>query len=191
MASLIAKRPDASLFNLNPDNWSTDLLNEYTESQGLFVQKYIINAQDIFSQFFDEAGDYVERIKESPHIFIFREHDLDAKKIKALTKHADKIQEFEKVEKKDDYNIFGIANAWGDKKKLWTAYQEAKLRGIADEQIHGILFWKAKTMMLSGGGVWNQNELGALIDGLITVYHEARRGNHELETGLEAFLLRS
>lgn len=176
MASLSAKRPDASLFNLNPDNWSTDLLNEYTESQGLFVQKYIINAQDIFSQFFNEAGDYIERIKESPHIFIFREYDLDAKKIKALTKYADKIQEFEKVEKKDDYNIFGIANAWGDKKKLWTLYQEAKLRDIADEQIHGILFWKLKSI--------NAPQIGSLVD----VYHEARRGG-DMELLLERWIL--
>lgn len=168
VASLLAKKPDASVFHIHTENFSTDLLNEYTESQGLFAQKYIVIADGILS----ELKDYVERIQESPHIFILREEKIDKK----IEKYAEKVQEFSKVEKKDDYNIFGIANAVGDKKKLWLSYIDAKNRGIADEQIHGILFWKLKTT--------GSPYLGSLVD----VYHEARRGG-DMSLLLEKWIL--
>jgi hypothetical protein len=58
------------------------------------------------------------------------------------------------------------------------------------EEIYGVLFWKAKTMLLAGGNhTWGSDELSKLIEDLITVYHEARRGAHELETRLEALLI--
>lgn len=162
VASLLAKKPDASVFTVT----SEDSLNEYIESQGLFAQKFIVIGDNILAEFTHD----IERIKESPNIFIFKEEKID-KKIKA-----DKIQEFNKVEKKDDYNIFGIANAVGDKKKLWLAYLDAKKRGIADEQIHGILFWKLKTT--------GSPHLGSLVD----VYHEARRGG-DMSLLLERWIL--
>lgn len=168
VASLLSKRPDASVFSLNTENFSNDLLNEYTESQGLFAQKYIVLADGVLA----EVKDYLELIQTSPHIFIFREEKIDKK----IEKYAEKVQEFSKVEKKDDYNIFGIANAVGDKKKLWLTYIEAKNRGIADEQIHGILFWKLKTI--------GSPQLGSLVD----VYHEARRGG-DMSLLLEKWIL--
>ncbi len=162
VASLLAKKPDASVFHVS----SQEGLNEYIESQGLFAQKFIVIGDNILAEFADD----IERIKDSPNIFIFKEEKID-KKIKA-----DKIQEFNKVEKKDDYNIFGIANAVGDKKKLWLSYIDAKNRGIADEQIHGILFWKLKTT--------GSPYLGSLVD----VYHEARRGG-DMSLLLEKWIL--
>lgn len=162
VASLLAKKPDASVFTVTSEN----SLHEYIESQGLFAQKFIVIGDNILAEFVDD----IERIKESPNIFIFKEEKID-KKIKA-----DKIQEFNTLEKKDEYNIFGIANAVGDKKKLWLSYIDAKKRGIADEQIHGILFWKLKTT--------GSSQLGSLVD----VYHEARRGG-DMSLLLEKWIL--
>ena len=65
-------------------------------------------------------------------------------------------------------------------------YRKAIDKGEAPEALHGMLFWKVKSIILAGD---KNKELLILLDKLITVYHEARRGNGELETGVERFIL--
>ena len=90
------------------------------------------------------------------------------------------------------FDIFSLANALGkrDKKGLWVLYQKAKLNNIADEQIHGILFWKVKSMILSAGrGAYSQDELKKLSNSLVNLYHDTRRGVHEMDSAMERFIL--
>jgi len=94
--------------------------------------------------------------------------------------------------KKEELNIFEIANALArrNKKEIWMIYRQLIDSGKVPEEIHGVLFWKAKTMLIAGGTHnWEKEELQDLLDKLITVYHEARRGNGEIEIGVERVVL--
>ena len=64
------------------------------------------------------------------------------------------------------------------------------MNNIADEQIHGILFWKIKSLILSArGGVYSQTELKKLSNLLVSVYHDTRKGIHEMDNAMERFIL--
>lgn len=196
--SLRKKRPDASFFSINSENFNPTQLQEYIGGQGLFSNKYIVFLDRLCEKKEVKADfiDVLKEISESENIFIALEGKLDKATTTKIEKKSEKSAAFDLKEnqiKEEDSNVFELANVLGrkDKKELWMLYREYVDRGSAPEELHGILFWKAKTMMLSGSSAWNQHELTVLIDGLITVYHEARRGTHELETGLEAFLLKS
>lgn len=194
--SLRKKKPDAAFFNINSENFNPAQLQEYVGSQGLFSNKYIVfldrlcEKKEVKVEFID----MLKEISESENIFIVLEGKIDKATSTKIEKKAEKAVNFDKaeVEAKEDSNVFELANVLGrrDRKELWTLYREYIDKGSAPEELHGILFWKAKTMLLSGGqSNWSQEELLTLIDGLITVYHESRRGTHELETGLEEFFL--
>ena len=53
-------------------------------------------------------------------------------------------------EKKEKFNNFLIANAFANKDKLntWIYFRQAVDKGVAMEELIGILFWKIKDMLL-------------------------------------------
>lgn len=197
--SLRKKKPDAAFFIINSENFNLVQLQEYIGGQGLFSNKYIVfldrlcEKKDVKEEFIN----VLKEISESENIFILFEGKIDKVTATKIEKKSEKavvfdLKQAEKTE--EDSNVFELANVLGrkDKKELWMLYREYVDKGSAPEELHGILFWKAKTMLLAGGNsYWKQDELMSFIDGLITVYHEARRGNHEFETGFESFLLKS
>ncbi len=192
VASLLKKKPDASFFKMDSQNWDEATLEEYAGGQGLFESKYIIFIDRVCDdkKIKDSFLEKVKEMSESSNIFIILEGKLDKASLTKIEKKSEKTQEFalaEKSVKKEEYNAFAIADAFGrrDKKNLWILYRKAIDKGEAPEAIHGMLFWKVKTMMINSPS----EELHALAERLIDVYHEARRGKHELETGLEALLL--
>lgn len=197
ISSLRKKKPDAAFFSINSENFNLAQLQEYIGGQGLFSNKYIVFL-DRLCEKKEVKADFINALKEiseSENIFIILEGKIDKATSAKIEKKSEKVVAFDlkEIEKKEeDLNVFELANALGrkDKKELWMLYRGYVDKGNAPEELHGILFWKAKTMLLAGGnGYWKQEELLSFIDGLITVYHESRRGTHELETGLEAFLL--
>lgn len=201
--SLRKKKPDASFFKIDSDNFLMSILDEYIGGQGLFVNKNIIlldrlcEKKEIKEQFLEK----IKEIAESQNIFIILEGKIDKATAVKIEKKSEKFIKFdldekaltEKENKKnDELNIFEIANALArrNKKEIWVLYRQLIDSGKVAEEIHGVLFWKAKTMLLAGGTYnWKDRELLKFIDELVTVYHEARRGRHELETGLEALIL--
>ncbi len=193
--SLLKKKPDASFFKMNTENWSEATLQEYASGQGLFESKYIVFLDRICE---DKKikEDFVGRVKElgeSTNIFIILEGKLDKATATKIEKKAEKTQEFLLPEKKkEEYNAFALANAVGnrDRKNAWLLYRKAIDKGEAPEALHGMIFWKVKTMLMGGfAGVYSKEELYSLADRLVSVYHDSRRGVHELETGMEAFIL--
>lgn len=195
--SLQKKKPDASYFKLNSENFNIGNLDEYIGGQGLFVNKYIVVLDRLCEnkEIKDEFISKIKEIAESENIFIIIEGKLDKATLSKIEKKAEKVVEFNLEEKdkiKKDTNIFAIADALArkDKKTAWVMYREAIDRGEAVEALHGMVFWKIKTLILSGGnGVWNKAELLKVLDELITIYHESRRGKYELESKFEGFIL--
>lgn len=196
VASLQKKKPDASFFKIDAENFDVARLQEYTSSQGLFENKYIV-LLDRLTADKNIKEDFIEKIKEisdSENIFIILEGKLDKATLSKIEKKSEKTQEFILAEKaaKEPYNAFALAEALGkrDKKNLWILYRKAIDKGDAAEALHGMLFWKVKSMILNSiFGEYSKEELYGLLEKLVTVYHDSRRGKHELETGLERLLL--
>jgi len=193
--SLLKKKPDASFFKMDAEIFDEARLQEYAGGQGLFESKYIIfldrlcEKKEIKESFLE----HLKTLSESQNIFIVLEGKLDKVSSGKIEKKSEKTQEFLLPEKqKEDYNAFALADAMGkrDRRNTWVLYRKAIDKGEAPEALHGMMFWKVKTMLTAGyPGAYSKEELYGLAERLISVYHDARRGVHELETGVEGLLL--
>jgi len=214
--SLLKKKPNASFYRIESDNWNEAELDNLIEGQGLFEAKYIVLFDYTFEN--EEAKERIllklDEIAASEHVFIFLEEKLDKESLKALEKKAEKTQEFEAKEEKakPEFNIFGLSDALGrrDKKNLWILYLQALKNGSAPEEIHGTLFWQIKSMNLATQATtaaesglkpfvfskakgfaknYSKEELKNLSSKLVEIYHEAHRGSYELQSALEQLIL--
>jgi DNA polymerase III delta subunit len=236
-SDLLKKKPDASLFSLTEENWNESAIDEYTGGQGLFSNKYIVLVRGILDATGTAAAkkelkeSFLEKLEvfaESPNIFIISAGSIDKGSLKKIEKHAEKVQEVpsgdlaigadgKKTTGKSGgfgggSSMFAMADALGarDKKTLWILYREAIEEGKVPEEIHGILFWQAKCMVIAAktksageSGLnpfvyqkskryaenFNPAELADLLARLVSVYHDSHRGIHEFETAMERMVL--
>ncbi|MFC1802039.1 hypothetical protein ACFLY7_01195 [Patescibacteria group bacterium] len=167
LSGLLSKKPNATFFKLDGSNFSEDVLSEFIQSQSLFSQKYIVQADGLFDD--KEIKDIIlgklKEIQNSENIFIFIESVIDKTSLKKIEKIAEKVQEFNLpvssgrkfgvygggVLDLQDFNIFNLADAFGqrDKKKLWVLYQKTILRNIPPEETHGVLLWQLRSMIVA------------------------------------------
>jgi DNA polymerase III delta subunit len=217
LVSVMQKRkPDAELFKIDQDNWSEGRFEEFLGSQGLFERKFIVLASRIFEN--KEIKDFVieklDLLKNSENVFIFINEVVDKKTLDAVGKFADKVQSFEgKEEKKvEPFNTFALADALGERnrKKLWVIYEKAIRSGATPEEISGILFWQIKNMIISSetknateSGLnpfvfnkalryaknFSDNDLSKFAQELVSIYHDAHRGEVDFISRLERFIL--
>jgi len=215
LGTLFSKRPDAFYFHITKEAIGDYALDELVHSQGLFEQKYIV-VFDIAFEDKDAREEILSRLvelQESPHVFIFLEGKLDQKTLKKLDGRAERVFEFgEAPKKKEAFNIFSLTEALGrrSRKDLWTLYLRAKLADCAPEEVHGILFWQVKSMLLAigakdaeGAGLnpfvyrkalgflknYSREEVEKLSQQLVRLSHDARRGIHDFDVALERFIL--
>lgn len=210
------KKPDAEVFQLDVLHTSEAELDELIHGQGLFNKNYIVYAARLFEN--DEMKEaFLERledIKRSPNIFAVVEERVDKKTLFLITEAAERAQFFESKQdgKKPDFNIFSLTDAFGrrDKRNLWVLLQKAVASGAAPEEIHGVLFWQLKNMLLAKqytsaeeAGVkpfvwnkarafaknWSDDELKALSGKMVALYHDAHRGICNFSVALERFAL--
>lgn len=190
--SLKKKKPDAFFLKIDEENFDVSKLEEYTSNQGLFVSKGILLLDRLCAkkENKEEFLGNLKLIAESENIFIVIEGKLDKATITKIEKKSEKTMMFDLVEKslKSEYNAFALADAFGrgNKKEAWVLYRKAIDKGEAVEAIHGMIFWKVKTMILNG---INGKDLYPTLEKLIDIYHESRRGKYELETKLEEIIL--
>lgn len=215
--NMFAKKPNASFVRIDTENFEESRIEEFVGSQGLFENKYIIVFDNLFADK-DIAEILLKNIKEiseSQNIFIFLEGKFNKAELSKFEKYAEKIQKFElggEASKLEKFNMFSLTDALGrrDRKQLWVLYQKAKLNNISDEEIHGILFWQVKTMLLAGSASsaesaglkefvfrkstgflknYTEKEVKKLAFSLTALYHDTRRGIHEIDNALERFIL--
>jgi DNA polymerase III delta subunit len=215
--SLLSKKPNASEFRIDDENFSEAKLEEFIQSSGLFENKYIVVIDGVLEK--KEVKTIIlkklKEISKSENIFIFLDGKIDKTTLSRFKKWAEGIQEFnlsEEVKKKPEFNIFSITDAFGgrDNGKTWVLYQKGKLFGITPEEIHGILLWQLKNLILVKEATnpkslglnpfvlrktssfvenYKREELRKLSEKLVFLYHDARRGIVELDLGLEKFIL--
>lgn len=164
---LFVKKPNASFFKLDSDNFNEGKIDELLYSQGLFEQKYIVQLDFLFENkdFSKFLEGKLEDFKKSDHIFVVLEDKINKPVLKKIEKYADRVQEFilknESTGRSfatrngdfniNDFNIFDMATCFGNrnKKDLWVLYQKTKVRNILTEEVSGILFWQLKVMFQS------------------------------------------
>ncbi len=226
--SLCAKKPDAGIFILDSDNFSEAKIDELTGGQGLFSDKYIVILDKLLEDKLMKEI-VLEKIKEigkSENVFLMIEEKLDKKTLSKLEKNSEKVLSFELKEKKNirkfvgnggeislgDFQIFSIADAFAerDKKRLWALLQESRIHNIPPEEVHGIIMWSVRSMLIAqdaksaneaglkpfvfnkskrNSGNFKDRELEEISSNLISVYHNARRGIIDMDTSLEQFIL--
>jgi DNA polymerase III delta subunit len=212
--SLRKKRPEASYFQLDQENFDRATLAELEVGQTLFGTKYIVAADclaEIDSAYLEERA---EALAGSPHIFIFLEKTID--NIPKLCSQAEKAQQYERQEERprEKFNVFIITDALGarDRKKLWVHYQKALLAGVESEEIYWRLVWQVKNMLIAAEATtaeqkklgvkpfvaekskkfatnYKREELLELYKKLVDLYHATHLSEREMEIGLERTLL--
>lgn len=213
-ADLLKRKPDASVLRLSGENFEPERLAEYCFGQGLFAEKLLVLANNLLSH--AEHGEFIldrtDGFKESPNIFIFVENALAAKQLKTVEKNAEKVHYFPEKSEKKEFSIFALADALGlrDRKNLWVLLERARRSGAEDELIHGTLFWQVKSILLvqsakdaAEAGMkefpykkarayakkYSRDELEQMMDTLVRMYHDARRGKGDFKVLLELFIL--
>jgi hypothetical protein len=214
--ALLKKKPDASIFKINQDNFSESKMEELLGGQGLFVQKYIV----LMSRLLEDVNskeytlDHLEELKESDNIFIWTEEKVEKKDLNRITRQAEKVEEYEVKEKKTErIDVFKITDLLGrkDKKNLWLEYRNLIQQGIPVEEIYGVLWWQVKSMLIAAktntakdAGMkdypykkakgylnnFKDGELNDFASNLVQTYHQSRLDGEDLELNLEKLLLK-
>lgn len=211
------KRADAPVLFVQAEELSDARLDELASAQGLFERKCIVVLDLPFAE---EQGkqavlENVKALGASENLFVLFEGEIDAKSRALLTKHAAKVQALTVTSSKksaEPFNRFSLTDALGrrDRRALWVLFQRAKLAELADEEIHGLLFWQVKVMLLAStassaeaSGLkpfvfskargaarhYTHEELAELSARMVALYHDSRRGVHELPSALERLIL--
>src|ERR1035437_9971633 len=90
-------------------------------------------------------------MQEAEHWFLILDGKVDSVTTKKIEKFSYKSQEFEKTEsKKESPIIFTITDKLlaRNKKQLWACFTDLLGWGIPAEEIHGVLFWAVKNMII-------------------------------------------
>ena len=215
LEAVLKEKPGAEVVSLNDENWQSSSIEEYAGAQGLFQKDFIISTSFVCDnkEFAEELVSKLSLAAESSNVFIFLERELPKDVLKAFNAAAEEVVVSDVPARKEKtFNVFSLADALGrrDKKGLWVLLQEARRNGIADEQIHGTLWWQVKTLFLATSaesakeaGIsdfpfrnakrflvnFKEPELKNLAEELVNLYHGARRGKHDFGIALERFVL--
>ncbi len=208
---LLKRKPDAMYFRFDEDTYDQEFLKGLFESQGLFEEHHIVYLDELYVT--GACEDLLPQMKESSNIFVLYERDLLAKDKKNIEQYTEKVVEGEvkkKIEAKKE-NPFALTDALGkrNKKEMWILYNNLLLSGKAPEELHGLILWQGKSMLLAqktktatDAGLkpfvytkakqyashYTPDELMHLSEKLVSIAQKHRSGS-EMETMLEEFIL--
>lgn len=179
-----------------PDfNLSLGLILNYAEQNSLFGERFTVILENPISKSdVVFSAEVLETLKNSASSFIFLEDKLLLEEIKKYKKYTEEIEKFDLIKeplKKE--NPFVLANMFGsgDKIGAWVTYRSLVEKGSSLEAIAGMLFWKIKTMILSGGSNFGEEKLKKQSSELIDIYHKSHLGLLDMDIALEQFILKN
>lgn len=188
-------------FSINKNDFDPTQIESFYSGNNLFFQKSAIIFSEILEK--EDTRDFILKnlllLSSSENYFIFLERKvlkpvIDTFK-KVLPAQAGKIeiQIFElPKEKKEKFNNFLLANAFEakDKLNLWIYYRQAVDKGVGLEELVGVLFWKAKDMLLKNNfRNLTEKQVQNFIKKLPYILPEARAKGKDAEIVFEKFLL--
>jgi len=210
------KKPDGTFLSFDENDVSAGALREAIGSQGLFESKVIVYLKNITENesVGSEFKKLVKDMATSNSIFVWVEKSLKKPELETLKEYAEKsfIESEVAKEKSEEFNTFKIGDAFGgrDKKNFWKYILDARNRGIVGEEIHGILWWQLKSIILVSKAEnpidtglkpfvfsksksflknFKEEELQNLADRFIEIYHRAHRGECDIYDELEKIAL--
>lgn len=189
---------DTEIFQFTRNNFDQIQISSFYSGSGLFFQKSLIVFSNVFE--YEETREFIlEKLPlmaEGANSFLFLESKLNKPIIDAFKKVGPKKTElniFElPKEKKERFDNFLLANAFGNKDKLnlWIYFRQAVDRGVVMEELIGVLFWKIKDMLLKKNfSKFSEAELKIFITKLSYLLPEARSLGQDAEASFEQFLL--
>lgn len=186
---------NSAVFFIGKNDFNEAQAESFYSGSGLFFAKCAVFFENIFER--EEIQEFIlkklELISESQNDFIFLEGKLNKPVLDAFKKARAELNIFELLkEKKEKFNNFLLANALGDKDKLnlWIYFRQAMDKGVGMEELIGVLFWKAKDMILKKNyGKFKETELKNFASKISYLLPEARKLGLDDEAHFEQFLL--
>jgi|GEM_PF-656914 len=190
------------IFFISRNEFNPMQIESFYSGSSLFSALSGVVFQNIFEH--EETRNFVsDKLKlmvESANSFIFLEGKLDKPATEAFKKAlpdrsqtAPFINTFElPKEKKEKFDNFLLANAFGEKNKLnlWIYFRQAVDKGVVMEELIGVLFWKIKDMILKKKfDKFSKKELKDSASRLSYLLPQARKAGLDPETAFEQFLL--
>lgn len=172
---------------------------------------YVIDASTALVEVKSELLNALPELAHSSDTFIVIEGPLLVAASKVYKAAANQMGEYKK-NADAGFNNFALADALlkKDKKSLWLLLSEARLVGVSDEEIIGVLWWQLKTVRLAAltnsaavAGLkdfpynkakralskFKPGEIEGLSRALLSVLHESRAGRGDLDVALERYVL--
>jgi len=182
-------------FFINRNDFDPVQIESLYSGASLFSALSRVIFQNIFE--YEETRDFVlnklELMGKSANSFIFLEGKLNKPILDAFKKVHAEINLFElPKEKKEKFDNFLVANAFGQKDKLnlWIYFRQAMDRGVGMEELIGVLFWKIKDMIIKKDfRKFSEVELKNFVSKLSYLLPEARKAGLDAESVFEQFLL--
>jgi len=183
------------ILSVNRNNFNPMQIESLYSGAGLFSEKSVIIFENICEH--EETRNFVLEklplIGKSSNDFIFLESKLTKSILDDFKKVRAELNIFElPKEAKEKFNNFLLANALGDKDKLnlWVNYRLAIDKGVGMEELIGVLFWKAKDMILKKNfNKFTEEELKNFASKISYLLPEARQKGLDDESAFEQFLL--
>lgn len=173
---------------------------------------FLLDTPSSDDDFYSEVLDSLKEMFESQNSFIVIEGALLADPKKKYGKYASVMEEFT-ADKAERFNSFAIADALArkDKKQMWVLLQQAKLAGLREEEIIGMLWWQLKALRLAAktgspeeAGMkdfpykkakqslskFEKGEVDRLSRSLLELYHHGHQGLRDMDVALEEWVLR-
>ena|SRR3989344_9359511 len=186
---------DAEVFKLNRNDFDPSQTESFYSGAGLFSKKFFV----VFSDFlgYAETREFLlqklPEMQNSGNTFVFLEGKLNKPIVDAFKSSGAKTEVFELAKPgTEKFNSFLLANAFGAKDKLglWIYFRQAADLGVALEELSGVLFWKAKDMIMKKNfAKFSERELRSFAQELSYLLPEARSKNQDAEATFERFLL--
>ena len=186
---------NVEIFTINKNDFNPVQIESFYSSAGLFFSTCVVVLKNVFER--EEARDFllkkVAEMKKAENIFIILESKLKKVEIDIFKKKKAIVQIFElPKEKKEKYDNFILAYDLErrDKLNLWIHFRQAIGLGVGMEELVGILFWKAKDMILKKNfNKFKEDELKHFASKLSYLLPEARKEGKDDESAFEQFLL--
>ncbi len=188
---------DVDSFFINKNDFSTEQVENFFKSQGLFFKKSIVFFENLF--FSEEIENFLlsklDLMESSKNDFVFLEGKLNKKTIDIFKKNRAELNIFElSPDKKEKFNNFLLADALmdRDKLKMWIYFNQALEKNVALEELVGVLFWKAKDMILKKNfRKFSLEELKNFCAKISYLLPEARKKGLDDKSAFEQFILES
>ena len=186
---------NTEVFFIGKNDFDKVQVESFYSGSGLFFTKCVVVFTNVFEK--KETLEFVlnklDLISKSKNDFVFLEGKLDKATTDAFKKARAELNVFELPKaKKEKYDNFLLANAFGrrDKLNLWIHFRRAIENGVVMEELVGVLFWKAKEMLLKGNfSKFSEVELKDFTSKLSYLLPKARKDGLDAETVFEKFLL--